>query len=194
VSSVLGAEFVGVLDGARQGDHACFARLFRDVQPSLLRYLGVAAGSVSEDLASEAWVRVAQGLNRFHGDERGFQAWVFTIARHRVLDWRRHEARAPVVSRPLDDSVDRAAGSDPAADALEHLDTDAALRLIGTLPTDQAEVVILRAVVGLDVAHVARVVGKRPGTVRGLGHQGLRQLAARLATEQPRKGPGVVTP
>jgi RNA polymerase sigma-70 factor (ECF subfamily) len=191
---VLGTEFVEVLDGARRGDNASFARLFRDVQPALLRYLRVAAGPVSEDLASEAWVRVAEGVGRFRGDERGFQAWVFTIARHRILDWRRREARAPVVSRPVDDFVDRAAGNDPAADALEHLDTDAALNLIGMLPADQAEVVILRAVAGLDVAHVARVVGKRPGTVRVLAHRGLLQLAELLATERPRKGPGVVTP
>ena len=85
---------------------------------------------------------------------------MFTIARHRILDWRRREARAPVVSRPVDDFAERAASNDPATDTIEHLDTDTALDLIRTLPTDESEVVILRAVAGLDVAHVARVIGK----------------------------------
>ncbi len=191
---MLGAEFVDVLDHARRGDDTSFALLFRDLQPALVRYLRVAAGPVGEDLASETWVRVAQGLGRFRGDERGFHAWVFTIARHRILDWRRREARAPVVSRPVDELADHAAGNDPAADAIERLDTDTALNLIRTLPADQAEVVVLRAVAGLDVAHVARVVGKRPAEVRVLAQRGLQQLAERLASEQPRTNPGMVTP
>jgi RNA polymerase sigma-70 factor (ECF subfamily) len=194
VGSVLGAEFVDVLDRARRGDDTSFALLFRDLQPALVRYLRVAAGPVGEDLASETWVRVAQGLGRFRGDARGFHAWVFTIARHRILDWRRREARAPVVSRPVDELADHAAGDDPAADAIERLDSDPALNLIRTLPADQAEVVVLRTVAGLDVAHVARVVGKRPGIVRALTRRGLLRLAEQLGAEQHRTDPGVVTP
>jgi RNA polymerase sigma-70 factor (ECF subfamily) len=38
-------------------------------------------------------------------------------------------------------------------------------------------VVLLRVVAGLDVADVADVLGKRPGTVRVLAHRGLRRLA-----------------
>jgi RNA polymerase sigma-70 factor (ECF subfamily) len=44
------------------------------------------------------------------------------------------------------------------------------------LPPDQAEVVVLRAVAGLDVGHVAAIVGKRPGTVRVLAYRGLHKL------------------
>ena len=193
---MLGAGFPEALDGARRGDDTAFAALWNDLQPPLLRYLGVAGGSAAEDLASETWLRVAQGLHRFEGDERGFRAWVFTIARHRVLDWRRRETRARTVTRPVEHFDGRQAADDPAADALEHLSTDQALTLIATLPADQAEVVTLRAVVGLDVAHVARVLGKRPGAVRVLAHRGLHRLAELLAAELPREGPaaGVVTP
>ena len=52
--------------------------------------------------------------------------------------------------------------------------------LIATLPRDQAEVVMLRVVAGLDVADVARIVGKSPGAVRVAAHRALRRLAARL--------------
>jgi RNA polymerase sigma-70 factor (ECF subfamily) len=55
------------------------------------------------------------------------------------------------------------------------------MALIATLPPDQAEVVMLRVVAGLDVTEVARILGKRPGTVRVLAHRGLRRLAQRLA-------------
>jgi RNA polymerase sigma-70 factor, ECF subfamily len=58
--------------------------------------------------------------------------------------------------------------------------TRAALALVAELPADQAEVVALRVLGGLDVAEVARIVGKRPGTVRVLAHRGLRRLARRV--------------
>ena len=193
---MLGAGFEATLDAARAGDDAAFASLWRDLQQPLLRYLVVASGSAGEDLASETWLRIARGLDRFNGDEAGFRAWVFTIARHRLVDWRRRETRSRTVVRPGEQFAGRAAGDDPAADALERVSTDQALALIATLPSDQAEVVSLRAVAGLDVADVARVLGKRPGAVRVLAHRGLRRLAELLADELPREGPpaGVVTP
>jgi RNA polymerase sigma-70 factor (ECF subfamily) len=45
------------------------------------------------------------------------------------------------------------------------------------LPPDQAEAVLLRAVVGLDAGTAARVLGKRPGAIRTAAYRGLRTLA-----------------
>jgi RNA polymerase sigma-70 factor, ECF subfamily len=188
VGDVLGAEFSTVVAQARGGDDTGFARLWRDLQPALLRYLRVAAPSFEEDLASETWLRVSQGLDRFEGDEPGFRAWVFTIARHRVLDWRRRVARSRAATVPSEQLEQQRGDDDPAADALDLVTTDAALALIAELPTDQAEVVMLRAVAGLDVRRVARIVGKRPGTVRVLAHRGLRRLAELLADDEPARG------
>jgi RNA polymerase sigma-70 factor (ECF subfamily) len=66
------------------------------------------------------------------------------------------------------------------AAVLEAHSTRAALALLAELPPDQAEVVVLRVVGGLEVAEVARIVGKRPGAVRVLAHRGLRRLAERV--------------
>jgi DNA-directed RNA polymerase specialized sigma24 family protein len=38
-------------------------------------------------------------------------------------------------------------------------------------------------VAGLDVAQVADILGKRPGTVRSLQHKALRKLAATFSAE-----------
>ena len=98
---VLSEDFAPLLAAARDGDEVSFAALWRELQPPLLRYLTVAAGGVAEDLASETWLRVAGSLGSFDGDEHGFRGWVFTIARHRLLDWRRREGRARTVPRPV---------------------------------------------------------------------------------------------
>jgi RNA polymerase sigma-70 factor, ECF subfamily len=188
---VIGRRFEDVLAAAAEGDQGAFALLWRDLHPGLLRYLQVVAQGSAEDLASETWVDVVRGLDRFRGDERAFRSWAFTIARHRVADWRRRVARQAVDPLPLEQLPERAAPDDPAAAAFEAASTEAALALIAELPPDQAEVVVLRVVADLDVAQVAAIVGKRPGAVRVLAHRGLRRLARRLASQQP--APGGVT-
>jgi DNA-directed RNA polymerase specialized sigma24 family protein len=57
----------------------------------LLRYLR----AVAEDLASETRLDVVCGPARFEGNEASFRDWVFTVARHRVTDWRRQAAHWP---------------------------------------------------------------------------------------------------
>ena len=172
-----GDDFQHAVVAAAQGDQGAFAALWRAHQPALLRYLQVVAPGAAEDLASETWLVIARQLGRFRGQQPAFRAWLVEISRRQTLDWRRRQARRPAVSLPLDQLPDQAATDDPAAAALETLSTAAAIALVATLPPDQAEVVMLRAVVGLDTGQVAQVLRKRPGTVRVLAHRGLRRLA-----------------
>lgn len=187
---MLGPAFQTALAAAARGDDAAFRALWHDLQPSLLRYLRMRAPSVAEDLAAETWLEVVRGLDRFTGDEQGFRAWMFTIARHRVIDWHRNTARHPVQALPPEDLPDRAAPDDPATEVLRFASTQGALALIATLPSDQAEAVGLRVIAGLDVAQVAAIMGKRPGTVRVLAHRGLRRLAEVLSASLERRGVG----
>lgn len=177
---MLEREFPGVLRAAAAGDETAFARLWRDAHPPLLRYLRVLARDAAEDVGGEVWLEVARGIARFKGGEQEFRAWLFTLARRRVTDFRRHEARHPVRLTDDTEELERPGADDTAMAALENLSTEAAVALIGTLPRDQAEVIVLRVIAGLDVGQVARIVGKRPGTVRVAAHRGLRTLAARL--------------
>ena len=180
VCFVVGPEFPEVLRFAANGDGAAFGRLWRGMHPMLLRYLRLSAGDAAEDLASEVWLEVARRIPRFRGNELEFRGWLFTVARRRVIDLQRYQIRHP--ERPTADieRLDRPAPDDTAAKALEGISTEAALAFIATLPREQAEIIILRVVAGLDVAQVARIVGKSPGAVRVATHRGLRSLSARL--------------
>jgi RNA polymerase sigma-70 factor, ECF subfamily len=177
---MIGPLFPELLAATQGGDEQAFALLWRDLQPAVLRYFRVAAQPAAEDLAADTWVSVIRGLGRFRGDERAFRAWVFTVARHRAIDWRRQAARRPTSSVPVEQLAERPAPDDPFAQVLEAQSTRAALALLAELPGDQAEVVALRVLGGLEVAEVARIVGKRPGAVRVLAHRGLRRLARRV--------------
>jgi RNA polymerase sigma-70 factor, ECF subfamily len=177
---MIGPRFPDLLAAAQGGEEQAFAVLWRDLQPAVLRYFQVAAAQAAEDLAADTWMSVIRGLGRFRGDERAFRAWVFTVARHRAIDWRRQAARRPTSVVPMEQLAERPAPDDPVLQVLEGQSTRAALALVAELPADQAEVVALRVLGGLEVAEVARIVGKRPGAVRVLAHRGLRRLAERV--------------
>ena len=167
-----------VVADALGGDSEAFRVLYRDTQARLLRYLRALVGDDAEDVASEAWLQVARDLQDFEGDYEGFRGWVVTIARHRAIDHvRRHNRRLPATAMPVEELTSLAAADDTAASALEAVSTDAAVRLIATLPAGQAEAVLLRVVVGLDAERAAQVLGRRPGAVRTAAHRGLRTLA-----------------
>jgi RNA polymerase sigma-70 factor, ECF subfamily len=46
-------------------DEHAFAVLYRDLQPSVLRYLRILAPGAAEDLAAETWLRVVGKLIRW---------------------------------------------------------------------------------------------------------------------------------
>ncbi len=173
---------------ARAGDEAGFVVLWRTLHPPLLRYLTVRGNDAPEDLAAETWLQVVRDLAGFTGDAAAFRAWLFTVARHRAIDSGRARAMRPVVpvAEPHGDVTE---ASTPSAeqDAVEREATAAALRLVASLPADQAEMVMLRVVAGLDVAVVAELVGKKPGAVRVAVHRALKSLSrdprARAARE-----------
>ena len=173
--------FESVLVGAQAGAEWALTILYRDLHPRVLRYLSVREPGEAEDLASEVWLDVAEGIGRFRGDEDGFRAWVFTIARRRLLDLRRRASVRREKSVPLDlFAGDRGIG-DAEGEALVSLGTDAAVALIATLPADQGDVVLLRVIGDLSVSEVARVLGKRPGAIRALQHRALRNLARMIS-------------
>lgn len=190
---MIGEEFALVLARAQRGSEDAFERLWRDLNPALVRYLTL-SGEPAEDVAAETWATVVKGLRRFRGDEDAWRAWVFTTARRRAVDAARRRARDVLGLADEPGPGERAhleVVRDCAEDVLEGMDTEAALRLVATLPPLQAEVVMLRVVGGLPVDAVARLVGRSPGAVRVAAHRGLRQLGQRLApTPAPTAAPG----
>ena len=169
-----------VVLAAQAGEEEAFSELYQLVQPGLLRYLSVLVGRDAEDIASETWLQVCRDLHTFVGNADGFRGWVATIGRHRALDHLRSRSRRPGDVAPWEALLTIAGREDTAVQAEESLSTAAALSLIGALPQEQAEAVLLRAVIGLDAKSAAAVLGKSPGAVRTSAYRGLKNLAAML--------------
>jgi RNA polymerase sigma-70 factor, ECF subfamily len=178
---VVGDDFAVVLAAAQGGSEEMFAVLWRDANPALTRYLRVLAPEGAEDIAAETWVSVLRGLATFTGDETSWRAWLFTTARRRFLDQARHLRRHPV--EPLDEiGVGEVPTAPDAAQlALDNIATESAIALLSKLPEQQAEIIMLRVVAGLDTDVIAEMLGTSAGNVRVAAHRGLRKLEALLS-------------
>jgi RNA polymerase sigma factor (sigma-70 family) len=179
----LGDDFPETLEAARNGSPAGWERLLGDLASRVVGYLRVRGARDPEATAGEVFLDVARGIHRFSGDEPGFRAWVFVIARRRLIDARRAGARRREVSLPPADLPD-AAGPDSVEDAvMERASGDEVGRLLNLLTAEQAEVISLRVIAGFTIEETARVMGRQKGAIKALQHRGLAVLRRRLDAE-----------
>ena len=175
-----------VIAAARLGEPWALEAIYADLAAPVLGYLRGQGLREPEDAASEVFVGVVRGLERFRGDERDFRTWVFSIAHRRVIDERRRLARRR--EEPVDpvDLAGPLAGSrtgDAEAEGLDRLGTRWALAALATLSPDQRAVVTLRVLADLSVEQVAAVLGKSLGAVKSLQRRALAALARNLERE-----------
>lgn len=172
---MLGEEFTSVLAGAQSGAEWAWARLYESVAGQVVGYLRLRGAREPEDLLGEVFVQVARNLGTFEGDERGFRAWVFTIAHHRLVDERRYFALRPSQTLAGFDQ----AGGNVEDEALNLIGDQTMRKMLAPLSLEQRDVLLLRLLGGLSVAETAGALGKKPGAVKALHHRGIKTLRSR---------------
>ena len=158
--------------------------LFRDLHPRINRYLRGQEPSAADDLEGDVWEAIVRGLGSFVGSERDFSAWAFTIARRRLVDQRRRTARRRTDVTDPDTLRTFLAPDAPDVEAIERLSAQEAIVLVtGALSEEQADVVLLRVLGGLDAATVGDILGRTENWVWVTQHRALRKLAERLGSK-----------
>ena len=99
-------------------------------------------------------------------------AWVFAIARHKLVDLWRRRGRQDALHDPIDD-VDESllAAAGDVGPAQRDLD-----RLLRTLPEAQRVAIVLTKVHGLSVAEAAQRTGASESAIKVQVHRGLKRL------------------
>lgn len=157
--------------------------LYRALQPALLGHLRVVHAGLAEDIAGDVWTEVTASLPRFVGDDEAFRAWLFTLARRRTIDTYRRAGWRPT-DRLVGD-LGEVASHRPEDETVARLSLERTIaRLREFLPADQAEVLLLRVVLGLSVDEVAAMTSKTPGNIRVLQHRARHRLASRLGDRE----------
>jgi RNA polymerase sigma-70 factor (ECF subfamily) len=169
------------LDAARQGDRDAVASIYVAYVPALTRFFVTNTSDryAAEDLVSKVFEEAIRALPGFRGPVEALGGWLFQIARHDLLDWRRGEKRRRTES--LDDRLEEVTRTevthDPQDLAANRVDGDRAIAMLRKLSTDQQQVLTLRLVAGLSTVEVAKAMGKTVGAVKALQHRALATLA-----------------
>lgn len=166
------------------GDERAVAAMFRVLHPVVLRYVRSQEPRVADDIVAEVWLAVAGGLGRFEGDHAGLRAWIFSIARRRVMDHRRVSARRRTDVVDADTFADAAAVAETDGIALDRMSAQDATALVSSLLEPmQAEVVLLRVLGDLDAEQIGQILNRSPNWVRVTQHRAFRRLALRLGSQ-----------
>ena len=174
-----------LVDAARDGDRAAFGRLY-DLYARMVH--GVLLAKVPiidvDDLVQDVFMLALRRLSTLR-ESGSFGAWLAAIARNRANDYHRR-------SRPEEQLADET--SDPEIEGgntgAGH-DDEAALILdaVRSLPAAYRETLILRLVEGMTGPEIAARTGMTHGSVRVNLNRGMRQLRARLRSNQDGDGP-----
>ncbi len=177
----LGLAFPAVLLSAQEGDGNAFERLYRAYAGHLTGF-AIGRGAADPDaLAQDVMLKVFQNLSSFEGDESSFVAWMFSMARNRLIDAHRMSERRPQVedSAPIPEGV--ADGAEEVA--LRRLSSLAVANQLAVLTMEQREVVALRMVTDLSLDQVAEIVGRPVSAVKALQRRGLRRLQKEILAQ-----------
>jgi RNA polymerase sigma factor (sigma-70 family) len=171
-------EFAHVLEAARAGKGWAFTQLFGLVADPLVRYLRAQGAEDADGLANEVLLKAFIQIARFEGDESGFRAWVFSIARFRLIDARRATSRRPQCVGGVD--MTGAVGGDTELEAISDLGRAWVDEVLEKLVPEQRDVMTLRFVSDLTINETAEVLGKSRGAVKALQHRALGALRRQL--------------
>lgn len=169
---MLGAQFPQALAAARSGAEWAWTLIYRELAPAVLGYLRGSGADEPDDLTGEVFLQVVRDVPAFRGDEGAFRAWVFVIARHRMIDAGRRRERRPVA--PMAEAqVEAVRQGDAEEEALACLEAEEVRGILESLSPSQRDVLLLRVLGDLTVDEVASAIHKRRGAVKALQRRGL---------------------
>jgi RNA polymerase sigma-70 factor, ECF subfamily len=163
-----------VVQAARSGDLSAFETLVRRYQSDVWRlsFHMVRNETVADDVTQDAFVRAFRFMHRYRGESR-FSTWLFSIARNCAIDeLRRSTRRSRVVQRAEAEFDLGEAGDEISIEIRE---------LIGRLPLDVREPIVLIDMFGMSYREVAKVMRVPEGTVKSRVHRGREILAGQLS-------------
>ena len=160
-------------------EDAFYADLYQRHAPGLFAYVyrQTASREDAEDIVLDVFLTVLQQHDFAMFSEQKQIAWLWTIARHKVVDRFRKNVRQQHV--PIDLFAEALYADDeisPERKHLQHEEYTQLHRAIKALPEEQQEVLQLRFGFGLRCAEIAPVLNKSERAVRMLLYRAIQRL------------------
>jgi RNA polymerase sigma-70 factor (ECF subfamily) len=185
-STLMGDEAKSIARGLEKRDPDLLDRLIEQYQYRLYRYLVYVTGNKerAEDFFQETWIRVLERGHQYDGKSR-FEAWLFAIARHLVIDWQRSKKAQsldtltdPEQEHPL--QLVNESDPSPLQHVLSHETEENVQSSLQRIPAIYREVLVLRFQEELQIEEMAGVLSVPLSTVKSRLYRGLEALRGAL--------------
>lgn len=132
-----------------------------------------------EDLVQESLLALHNQRMTYDRDAP-LTAWMYAIARYKLIDWLRRHARHEGLNDPLEDDSELFTTADAdGSEAKRDLE-----KVLGMLPEQQRAAILLTKVDGLSVRETAEAMKISEASVKVAVHRGLKALAAKLRNDE----------
>ncbi len=164
-----------LIEKAIKGEASAFGLLYDKYQPQIYRfiYLKVGLREEAEDLTHQVFLKSWQNIENFNFQGFPFSSWLYSVARHQVIDFYRTKKTSIVLEEIVELKT-----NDPSAE--EALDSEVILekvkKAIAQLGDEQQDVIILRFIEDFSLQEVASILDKTEGAVKLLQHRGIKNL------------------
>ena len=163
-------------------DETALASRYSTYYPKIYNYAFLQLGDIhaAEDLASDVMLKLLESIKKYQFKGTPFSAWVFRIARNRLIDLHRRRKRHGEVNLTEPLAAMQIGPQTLAERALDRGQLQLALRY---LTDEQRQVIVLKFIEGFDNASVARVLGRSEGAIKSLQHRALHALRRVMSGE-----------
>jgi len=185
-STLMRDELKAIARGLQRRDPDLLDRLIEQYQYRLFRYLVSITGDTAraEDFFQETWIRVLERGHQYDGKSK-FEAWLFAIARHLVIDWQRSKRPQsldaltdPEQEHPLQLANEKEPS--PLQQTLAKENEKNVQSSLQKIPAIYREVLLLRFQEELQIEEMARVLSIPVSTVKSRLYRGLDALRGAL--------------
>jgi RNA polymerase sigma-70 factor (ECF subfamily) len=168
---------------AQEGDRAAYECLLNEVAAELRAFVGARLQHREwvDDVVQDTLISLHRARHTYDPG-RPFGAWMYAIARHRLIDCVRRRRRVQSHEQGVEGRLDElspAADELPAAQGL----LDALQRALPSLSEKQREVIQLLKLQGLSVREAAAQTGMTESSVKVSAHRGYRALRRLLGSD-----------
>ncbi len=170
-------------DGAQDTAAERFVRLYQELFPPVYGYVRfrVRDTHAAEDVTAQVFERALARMATLR-DANCARAWVFTIARNAVADYRR--GRRPAVELDVADALEHLWVDSPEVKALQRGEARRLLVQLAELGDRERELIGLRFAAGLTNREIGEICGLSEANVAQIVHRAVVKLRRRLDVEE----------
>lgn len=164
-----------LIEKAIKGEASAFGSLYDKYQPQIYRfiYLKIGHREEAEDLTHQVFLKSWQSIDGFNFQGFPFSSWLYSVARHQVIDY----YRTKKIKITFEEVIELETDDDPLPEAIDNeLTIEKVKKAITCLGDEQQDVIVLRFIEDLSLQEVASILEKTEGAVKLLQHRAIKNL------------------